>query len=290
MNNEERIVNIVKNRWINHSKANDILKVLNQLLLFPKSRRMQNILIIGESNSGKTTIAKRFLNQHPSFISEEIEEGTSRKFHRLTKPVIMIQCPYTPSPKMLFFNILNKINIPYKKTIRIEELQDLVIHALQDLKTKVLVLDEIHHILTGNPSQQRVFLALIKYISNEVKISIVGLGTDEAFYAINSDRQLASRFSKLIITRWKYDIEYGRLLKTLEKNLELKNPSNIESKEIAKEIFSKSEGILGEIIKIITLAGIDAIETNEEKITLDTLSRINYVSPSEERSSELLKR
>lgn len=276
---DERIDQILKDRWIGHTRSKEILKAMEMLLRFPKSGRMQNILVVGEPNSGKTTIARRFLNSHPSYLATVEEESTGHPYEVLVRPVVMLQCPHIPHEKRLYYNVLDELNLPYRKTTRAEYLQQQVVAALIDMKVRILILDEIHHILSGSPAKQREFLNLIKYLSNEAQISIVALGTNEATFALKSDRQLDTRFDKLIIPKWKYDNDFLRLLATLDKLLLLKEESKLPSPELSKKIYVMSNGIIGEVIKIIKLSSIRAIESGTERITPKVLDSINYISP-----------
>ncbi|MCR9171380.1 MAG: TniB family NTP-binding protein [bacterium] len=281
MNNliDERIEQILKDRWIGHTRSKEILRAMEMLLKFPKSGRMQNILVVGEPNSGKTTIARRFLNNHQPYLSTIQEEGTGHPYEVLVRPVVMLQCPHIPHEKRLYYNVLDELNLPYRKTTKAEYLQQQVVAALIDMQIRVLILDEIHHILSGSPAKQREFLNLIKYLSNEAQISIVALGTNEATFALKSDRQLDTRFDKLVIPRWKYDEDYLRLLATLNKFLLLNEETRLTSPELSKKIFVMSNGVIGEVIKIIKLASIKAIESGTERITLKVLDSVSYISP-----------
>lgn len=56
----ERIDIIDQPRWIGYPRAAEILDVLSNLLRKPKRPRMPNLLIVGDSNNGKTTLIQRF--------------------------------------------------------------------------------------------------------------------------------------------------------------------------------------------------------------------------------------
>lgn len=277
--NNERIDAILKNRWIGYTRSNQILKALEMLLRFPDSDRMQNLLIMGESNNGKTTIARRFFNQHPPYLETIVEKGTGNVFEIVVRPVLMIQCPHVPHEKSLYYSLLDQMNLPYRKNTKPEYLKQTVINALIDMKVRVIIMDEIHHILSGSPAKQREFLNLMKFISNEAFVSIVALGTNEASFALKAEKQLDTRFDKMIIPQWKYDDDFLRLLATIEKILPLEKESNFVAEKISKEIYSMSHGIIGEVIKITKLAAIEAIESGDEKITVKTLKDLNYISP-----------
>jgi len=277
---DKRIDEILKDRWIGHTRSEKILRSMELLLRFPKSGRMQNLLVVGEPNSGKTTTARKFLSSNPPYFST-IQEESGHTYEILIRPVVMLQCPHIPHEKRLYYNILDELNLPYRKTTKAEYLQQQVIAALIDMKVRVLILDEIHHILSGSPAKQREFLNLIKYLSNEAQVSIIALGTNEATFALKSDRQLDTRFDKIVIPRWKYDVDFLRLLATFQKFLQLKEDPGLTTPEVSKEIFKMSHGVLGEVTKIIKLAAIQAIESGTEKVTVKVLNSINYASPFE---------
>lgn len=277
--NEERIDAILKDGWVNYSRSKQVLDSLEMLLKFPKNYRMQNLLIMGESNNGKTSIARRFLKNHQPYIATFMDEETNTPYESVVRPVIMIQCPHIPHEKSLYYNILEQLNLPYRKTTRAEFLKQTIISAFKDMNVKIIIMDEIHHILSGSAAKQREFLNLIKYISNEAQVSIVALGTTEASFALKAERQLDTRFDKIVIPKWQYDEDFLKLLLTIEKMIPLNNPSKLAQPEISRLIFQMSNGIIGEVFKIVRLAAVKSIETGEEQITIKGLKALNYVSP-----------
>lgn len=278
---DPRIDSILKNRWIGYTRSDAILASMKLLLKFPKSGRMQNLLIIGESNNGKTTIAERFLSTNPHYIATLQEPDTGHTYETVIKPVAMIQCPHIPHEKRLYYNILDELNLPYRKTTKPEYLQQQVIGGLVDMQVRVLILDEIHHILSGSGPKQREFLNLLKYLSNEAKVSFVALGTNDSRYVFQSDRQLDSRFDKLILPRWKYDKDFMRLLMTMERILPFEEKNQLVDPGTSRRIFEMSHGIIGEVVKILKFAALKAIENGTEKIDISTLESLNYESPFE---------
>jgi len=277
--NNDRIDAILKDKWINYPKSKQVLDALEMLLKFPKNHRMQNLLIMGESNNGKTTIARRFLNQHKPYLETLVDQDTNTPYESVVRPVIMIQCPHIPHEKSFYYNVLDQLNLPYRKNTKAEFLKQTIINALKDMKVKIMIMDEIHHVLSGSASKQREFLNLIKYISNEAQVSIVALGTSEASFALKSERQLDTRFDKMVIPKWQYNDNFLKLLLTIERIISLNNQSNLTNKEISKLLFKMSNGIIGEVFKIIRLASIKAIESGEERVSVKGLTALNYTSP-----------
>lgn len=57
----------------------------------------------------------------------------------------------------------------------------------------VNVRSRLHNVLAGRGDVRREFLNLIRFLSNELRIPLVGVGTREAYLAIRSDDQLENR-------------------------------------------------------------------------------------------------
>ncbi len=49
------------------------------------------------------------------------------------------------------------------------------------------IIDEVHHLLAGSHRDQRRALNLLKFLTNELKIVIVAVGTSDAFHALQTD-------------------------------------------------------------------------------------------------------
>jgi ATP-dependent Clp protease ATP-binding subunit ClpA len=71
--------------------------------------------------------------------------------------------------------------------------------VLRAVGMQVLVIDELHNMLAGNSSVRREFLNLLRFLGNELRVPIVGVGTREAYLAIRSDDQLENRFEPLTL-------------------------------------------------------------------------------------------
>ncbi|NOW94767.1 TniB family NTP-binding protein [Mucilaginibacter sp. SG564] len=268
----ERIQKIKADVWIGYSRAKDILDKLDELYNHPKTLRMPNLLLMGETNNGKTVLVNRFFNKHLPFIRDEDNVFIA--------PVVYVQAPPKPDEKRFYSSILDALAIPFRHNDRVGKQQFQVIQVLKHMETKILIIDEIHHILAGTMTNQRVFLNVIKYLSNELKMAIVAVGTKEAYNAINADPQLGNRFEPAPLPRWKLNEEYLRLLLSFEQKIPLKKASNLIQQEIATTILTMGEGKIGEISTILKKAAVLAITSEKEMIDMAILKHIDYISPS----------
>ena len=143
--------------------------------------------------------------------------------------------------------------------------------------------DELHNMLAGSSAKQQTLFNAIKYLSNTLKISIIGAGTSDLLRAVSTDEQIQNRFKPELLPLWKNDAEFERLLVSLELIMPLKNPSNLTTQRMCNKIHAMTEGTIGEISELIRSATIFALNNGEERITYDMFNLCGYVSPSDRK-------
>lgn len=267
-----RITRIRQPRWIGYPQAKTILARLETLLAYPPSHRMPNLLIVGDTNNGKTMLVQRFCNQHPA---DDNLDGDN-----VQVPVLYVQAPPMPDEGRLYNTILELLFASYKPSDRVDKKQFQVLKILRAVGLKLLVIDEIHHVLAGSLNRQRTFLNVLKYLGNELQIPIVAVGTRDAFRALQTDPQLANRFEPALLPRWTFDTDFLRLLASFEKLLPLRQPSVLHDTTLATKLFSMSEGYIGELSRLLAEAAVVAVQSGKERIDTKLLESMGWVSPS----------
>ncbi len=270
-----RIERIRSPRWIGYPRAKEVLAKLEDLLTCPKSHRMPNLLIVGDTNNGKTMLIERFCAQHPA---DDNPGGDG-----VIVPVLSIQAPPVPDEGRFYNAILELLFAPYKPNDRVDKKQFQVVKLLRYVDLKMLVIDEIHHVLAGNLNRQRAFLNVLKFLGNELQVPIVVVGTRDAFRALQTDSQLANRFEPALLPRWELNSDFLRLLASFERMLPLREASNLHDTALASRLFSMSEGYIGELSRVLTKAAAYAVESGDERINVKVLDRIEWVSPSDRK-------
>src|SRR5207248_6491647 len=119
--------------------------------------------------------------------------------------------------------------------------QSQVLRLLQLIDLQMLIIDEIHNIVTGPVSKQRQFLNVLKYLGNDLQIPLVGLGTKEALRAVQADPQLANRFEPAALPPWQLNQEFQMLLASFERTLPLRKPSRLANEQVARKLLALSE-------------------------------------------------
>lgn len=275
LSNEERIRRVYTQRWIDYKAALDVFARLEHLMSHPPTHRVPGLLIISQTNNGKTALVNEFCRRHAPSFEREGEADLV--------PVVLIEAPPIPSEDRLLATLADQLRVPYKR----KEQPHFMVRRLQNvipkLGVRIIVIDEIHNAEAGMPRQQRAFLNVIKYLINELKIPFVGVGTQLALSAISTDPQLTNRLEPAVLPRWQYDREFVRLLMSFEQVLPLREESKLAEPEIANRLFGLSEGSIGELSSLINRAAAEAIRNGEERITPALLDKLDWIAPSRRR-------
>ena len=272
-----RIWHIRMDRWIGYARADAAIEALEELLDFPQRTRMPNLLLVGPTNNGKTMIVEKFRRAYPSIDAADNESRVARV------PVLSVQMASGPDESRFFAAILDQLGMPYDNRARLVALQDVAVRTMRLTGVRMLVIDELHNLLSGSRSRQRQLLNLLRWLGNELHIPLVGVGTGEALQAINSDDQLVSRFEPLMLPLWTEGDAFRRLLGTLEAVLPLRRPSNLTDPALSAKILTAAEGVLGEVIAIVNRSAVLAVKSGREAISARLIDDIRFIPLSERR-------
>lgn len=271
---EERIEKINSRIWIPYPTAISTINRLRSFINHPKVTRMPNFFLVGDTNNGKSEILEELDSYYKPVVSPE--EGV-----RLD--VLKIETPPGGKQSDLYSEILMKLNSAHSLSAIVPKKLYQVRQVLSSLQLKMLIIDELHSAISGSYNSQRGFMISLKFLANDLKIVMVVAGTKEAQRVISTDDQLSNRFEPIELPRWKLNKEFLQLLLSFEQRIALKKQSNLVQKEIAVKIFDLSEGLLGEVSKIIKASASLAIINETEKITPEIIDAINFTPPSVRR-------
>lgn len=268
----ERMQRIRADRWIGYPRAVEALDRLESLYAWPTKQRMPNLLVIGPTNNGKSMIIEKFRRQHPTVSSADAEHI----------PVLAFQMPSDPSVTRFYAGLLSALGAPVRPRQRLAELEGVALSLLRGVGVRILVIDELHNVLAGRDAARREFLNLLRFLGNELRIPLVGVGTREAYLAIRSDDQLENRFEPFSLPLWTENEATASLLASFASSFPLRSPSPIATPDMARYLLARSEGI-GELTRLLTEAAVAAVDSGEEAINHRTLALADYTGPTEHR-------
>jgi len=270
---DERVHQIRADRWIGYPKAVEAVTRLETLLGWPKKQRMPNLLLVGPTNNGKSMIIERFCRNHQPITEPDREHI----------PVVSVQMPSEPSPLRFYTAILAALGAPMRPRPRVIELEQLALSLLREVGSRMLIIDELHNVLAGRNDVRREFLNLLRFLGNELRIPLVGVGTREAYLAVRSDDQLENRFEPFVLPMWEVNDATRSLLASFAAAFPLHQPSVIDTDDMARYLLARSEGTIGELARLLTAAAVAAAESGIEAIDHRTLSMADYTGPTERR-------
>lgn len=275
-----RIYAIRAGAWLGYRDAKRILERMEELLEYPRITRMPNMLLVAPSFNGKTSILKRFMSMHEPDLDPTGEITIC--------PVVMVEAPPKPDISDFYTRILDALLTPYKPTASVPEKYSQIKRLFRQMDVRMLIVDEIHHLIAGSLNRQQEFRNALKSLGNESMISIVAAGIEDAYNAFNTDPQMSSRFTPEELPTWRANNEFGSLLATLELRAPLKHPSNLKDPQMMLAIHTRSEGMLGDMCDLVKELAVDAIRSKTEQITLDRITSLRWVPPSKRKQFKRL--
>jgi hypothetical protein len=176
---------------------------------------------------------------------------------------------------------LLKLCKKYRPTAPAQEKLVLVLDALSKIEIRILALDEVNFTEVGTAAKQKRFLNALRYLANELRISIVCLGTEEMMRVIRSVPSVENRFPPMVLPPWQSDREFRKLLASFEKIIPLKYPSDLQdTATLTTKLLNRSEGTIGELKMLLAAAATLAMRNGTERITEEIIDGCNYTSPS----------
>jgi hypothetical protein len=270
----ERVTAIQMQYFVHTPITAMVIKKMEELLKFPKQDRMPCILILGDSNSGKTSVLKKFWRSHPA-----VRHPADYQDRR---PVIYFEVS-GPGESRFFDQALKGLGVtPALSHNPRQKEQQFLTHCTKQ-GVRALVIDEFHNGIHTSSREQLKLLVRVKSVTNMLQIPLIVAGTPDAKTFLFSDPQLSSRFViQERIPRWQDGKEYRGFLHGLEIKYPLKKPSMLgEIGVLAVKIMDMTEGLTGEMVRLLQASAVLAIETAEEQITEKLLDSVIWTKPSE---------
>jgi len=261
----ERVTRLYAPKWVAYARGNEALARMAHLLNHPPSGRMPCMLLYGDSNIGKTMIVEKFVRDHPN-ICNEFNEVEIRK-------TVHLQMPASPSDSKLYAQIIEGLGVQPPVNRRGTDMELLGLRLLHRQPPKIMIIDEVHHLLAGSVREQRQLLNQLKFISNELRMPIVALGTSEALYAMQTDPQIASRFEPFSLPKWRESPQFREFVVSFGRLLPLEKPSPLADKAVIQKLMGFSGGLTGKVTTLLCQAAELAIRQKTECISADLIEQ-----------------
>ena len=113
----------------------------------------------------------------------------------------------------------------------------------------------------------------LKFLSNELRMPVIALGTSEALYAMQANPQTASRFEPFALPKWRESAGLREFVVSFGRLLPLHLPSPFGDKEMIQKLMACSGGLTCRITTLLAQAAELAIRQKTEYISLNLLDQ-----------------
>jgi hypothetical protein len=272
--NGERTRAIWSTRWVDYPRATHLLAVLNNLLDRPRATRMPSLAIYADSGMGKTMLMKHFLARHQTQFDRAALADRA--------PVVALQMASKPNERRFYSQLLDTVGAPPSPRMALADLEIVTLRVLRQIRAKMLLIDEAHNILAASFSDQRAMLNLIRFLSNELEMSVVCFGVSDAREAISGDVQLARRFQEYSLPRWQADEEFQNLAINVLRSFPLRKPSVLSPRAL-KLLLQLSDGVTANIVEVLQEAAVAAIRSGQEFVNDELLEAVDLPHVASQR-------
>lgn len=243
------------------------------------------LAISGAPTLGKTTAVL--------WIARDHERRARLRMPHLTEdgyqPSIYIVTPPATTPKMLMVAFCNFLGLPYKRVENAQALTDRVLHVLRQLRTSLVVVDEIHN-LYSNRQVGAEATSTLKLFAERLDAAFIYSGIDlpsSAVFAGSAGQQLSKRAALYSMRSHNIRSQAGRtaweeLIYSCQDLLPLTDQPAGNLPALSTYLFDRTAGSIGRLRTLLRRAAIMAIQEGTERITRATLEQIptDYVTPA----------
>lgn len=162
-------------------------QITGLLLLFRSTGIAQNLLVLGEAGTGKTTLCKTLLEQHPKTFLPE----------RDILPILFVPIPPAATIASMAEAMLTRLGDPAPGTGTISNKTARVIRLASACGVELLLLDEANHIQDRGQSPTQYLVAdWLKGVMDALGVPTVLLGLPRVANLLRVNEQLRRRFTR----------------------------------------------------------------------------------------------
>lgn len=265
-----RALAIERDRWVGYPAGDAGLSRLAQLHATRARIRMPCLLLYGVSGAGKSMLLAKFQRDHAPKNTKRVG----------LQSIVATQMPPVPVIRSLYAEIVRTININARPSLRLHELEDTAIEMLTHAAPRMLIIDEIQHLLSCTSREQRAALNAIKYLANQLRISIVAAGTHEALHVMRCDPQIASRFEQMELPVWTESEELRRFVAGYLAMLPIRKMPKAVDKRFIEYLLELTDGVTGRIIDVLRRAACHTLTLRSKVMGLDELQYVGARLPT----------
>lgn len=227
------------------------------------------LLIAGPSGAGKSTVLRAYRAAYPRVQEAE----------RTRIPVLLVTVPSSPTSRSLAGAILEALGHRNAHRGTAPEKTTWLHEFFSRCGIEMLVLDEFHHLFySPTLSAFRDVTDWLKNFLEDTQVGMVGCGLPAAESVVNSNEQLARRFSERVrISPFSLDDaadfqEFRGILKALGERLPMPSETPLYEANLARRLLTASYGLMDYVVKVLEGAVSAASAVGLQSIDTDVLA------------------
>lgn len=229
----------------------------------------RGLIISGNGGTGKST-AITYLGKTFELMSRQQTFGSS------PIPAVYVTVPMAATPRMLAVEFARFLGIPVVRRANITDVMEAVCGVLEDARTGLVLVDEIHNMDLNTRNGAEVSDTL-KYFSERIAATFVYAGINleaEGLFSGTRGQQIASRFKLITTAAFPYHDEWKGLVATLEGALRLHRHKPGTLVALDEYLHQRTGGMIGSLFTLIQTAAMEAIDDESEAITKAALEEL----------------
>lgn len=267
----------ITSRWLGIffqlDQVNKVLKELHIAARQPDHDRQMNLVIIGESGVGKSAILKYYVAEAKR-AAEATNDGLLPTGYA-NIPAIRVSVP-VENEADFYVRILAALGRKDRLTRPVHQLAHDAVELMRRCQVRLPIFDEFHN---SSPEAQsiRVFAATLKDVGATLARPLVLAGTERARRLVDNDPELATRCYVVEMNAFSSpNQQFDEMLYNFETQIPLRHASYLFDDPIRTELFELSQGLIGNVANLLQRAAEEAIESGEEKITLNGIRALPF--------------
>ncbi|MEZ2392123.1 TniB family NTP-binding protein [bacterium RCC_150] len=245
----------------------------------------RGLVITGKPTLGKSTTAMLIGKRHERAMRTKYE-----RFDRGFAPVTYVVVPAGTTPKMLMLSFANFLGLIPRSRATAQDLANQVIAVLRDLRTSLVIVDEVHNLRTSRSAGAEAASSL-KGFSERLDATFIYAGIDlldsDLFQDDEIGTQMKGRMIVHEVSPFGFATQSQRdawvdIVLACENLLPLANHLNGRLEGQSRYLWDRTGGSIGALRALLTDAAIAAIQSGSEQVTCSLLESIRTYQQAEE--------